>query len=153
MPRQRTPLIERILSRIEVEPETGCWLWPGATVRGGYGQIASERRGYQVIVHRALYELLVGPIPDGLNLDHVKERGCRHTNCCNPDHLEPVSQRENLMRGDTVTARHAAATHCPQGHAYDAENTRFERRGGRACRACNAAAAQRRYQARKRQGG
>jgi hypothetical protein len=84
-------------------------------------------------VHRVAYELLVGPIPEGLELDHL----CRNTRCVNPEHLEPVTGRENLMRAvSSWAAKNAAKTHCPQGHPYDEENTKVKRDGGRACRAC-----------------
>jgi hypothetical protein len=72
-----------------------------------------------VYVHRLAYEVFVGPIPDGLQIDHL----CRQRACCNPDHLEAVTCRVNLLRGDTITAREAATTHCPQGHEYTEANT------------------------------
>jgi hypothetical protein len=82
--------------------------------------------------HRIAYQLLVGPIPDGLVLDHL----CRNRACCNPRHIEPVSQRENLMRGETVCASHAIKTHCINGHAFDEANTYIDREGKRKCREC-----------------
>jgi hypothetical protein len=81
--------------------------------------------------HRAFYEHFIGPIPDG----HVPDHLCRNTWCCNPNHLEPVTQRENILRGDGIASRNAAKTHCPQGHPYSTENTNGYN-GYRACRIC-----------------
>lgn len=82
--------------------------------------------------HRYAYEHFIGPIPEGLQVDHL----CRVRNCVNPDHLEAVTCRENVLRGDGVAAANARATHCPQGHAYDEANTYTWTNGGRHCRAC-----------------
>jgi len=90
--------------------------------------------------HRFGYELLVGPIPTGLTLDHL----CRVRTCVNPAHLEPVSIGENVLRGDTRPAANLKKTHCPRGHAYDAANTYIARGGERHCRTCNTAKSQRR---------
>ena len=87
-------------------------------------------------VHRVAYEAAVGPIPEGLQLDHL----CRNTLCTNPAHLEPVTCRENLLRGNTLQAANAAKTHCPYGHPYAGENLRVRRLKsgglGRSCREC-----------------
>jgi hypothetical protein len=117
--------------------DRGCFVWHGDTVKCGYGRIRiGGGNGRKVLVHRATYEHFVGPIPDGMTIDHVKARGCHSRACCNVDHLEVVSFRENVMRGDSFAARHAKATHCPQGHPYDLFNTRLYQ-GRRYCRACN----------------
>lgn len=90
-----------------------------------------------MLLHRAAYELYVGPIPDGLDLDHVYDRGCRSRRCCNPAHLEPVTRQENILR------RTRRITHCPKGHEYSESNTRLRpsASGGinRQCRVCEAA--------------
>lgn len=112
-----------------VRKTDACWEWTGAHTGGGYG--ATYKSGRQVVAHRIAYELLVGPIPEGLQLDHL----CRNRGCVNPAHLEPVSQRVNLLRGDTVVARHAAKTHCDAGHPFDLFNT-YWWHGARHCRAC-----------------
>lgn len=104
-----------------------CWLWTGPQTWNGY-----PKWGDGSGAHRRIYELLVGPIPVGLDLDHL----CRVRHCVNPEHLEPVTRRENLLRGDTVPARRAAMTHCAYGHEFTEENTRWYR-GMRYCRACN----------------
>lgn len=117
-----------------------CWLWAGSTGRG-YALVQHD--GKLRPVHRLLYELLRGPIPEGLQLDHL----CRVRNCVNPYHLEPVTGRENLMRSPIAPAAiNAAKTECPQGHPYD----HVKADGRRWCRRC-AAAATRRYQARKKE--
>lgn len=129
-------LPERIHSNIEVDPETGCWLWQGATT-GGYGRIYWERKHHST--HRLVYELLVGPIEH--TIDHVKER-CSHKHCCNPEHLEDVTLGENIRRGPQG-ALQAAKTHCPQGHHYSPENTYRNPQGSRECRECGRAAVRR----------
>lgn len=103
----------------------------------GYGSAHLPRpeRGH-VLVHRFVYELLRAPIPDGLELDHL----CRNHPCVNPAHLEPVTHRENMMRGETFGAVNAAKTHCDNGHEFNTANTRLVRRGRsirRECRPCN----------------
>jgi hypothetical protein len=109
--------------------ESGCWEWTRGKLPQGYGVVSIAGRPWRA--HRALFEILAGPIPDGLGLDHL----CRNRCCVNPDHLEPVTTRENLMRGATLAARNAVKTHCPRGHAYDEANTR-QHNGRRFCRAC-----------------
>lgn len=97
-----------------------CWLWTGQLDISGYGQIL--RNGKLFKTHRVAYELLVGPIPEGLTLDHVKDRGCQHRSCCNPAHLEPVTNRVNILRGDSIAANNARKTHCKRGHLIDGAN-------------------------------
>jgi hypothetical protein len=122
--RRTTPLMTRFWAK--VEKTDGCWLWTGALDGNGYGQITSGRRGSgHLPAHRVAYEFLVGPIPDGMELDHVWERGCRSTACVNPAHLEPVTHRENVLRGNSPMAQQARQTHCKHGHEFTAENTAF----------------------------
>lgn len=122
---------ERMWAKFQRD-ENGCWLWTGCIMATGYGQVNLGGRSAGLsVAHRAMYELIVGPVPPGLDLDHL----CRVRHCVNPSHLEPVTRRVNLLRGETVTAANAAKTHCPQGHAYDEANTiRYE--GKRQCRIC-----------------
>lgn len=139
--------------------EGECWRWTGAHVPNGYGQIQANGRPRGV--HRLAYEAWVGPIPDGLEVDHL----CRVRDCINPAHLEAVTHLENLRRGRTIVARQIAKTECPQGHPYDEGNTIKRSRGVRICRACHnarsaaykrkkrALAAQRRAIARQINGG
>ena len=136
---------QKALSRFwaKVNKTDSCWLWTGTTDQHGYGQFWSKGRRYAV--HRLSYRLAHGDIPKGLVLDHLchgwdvncKAEGnwCRHRSCVNPDHLEAVTHRENLLRGHGVSGEAARRTYCPQGHPYDEANTYFEG-GTRRCRAC-----------------
>ncbi|MEU2992920.1 HNH endonuclease signature motif containing protein [Streptomyces griseoincarnatus] len=105
-------------------------IFTGHVNPGGYGVIKSQ--GAMHNAHRVAYEVLVGPIPEGMHIDHL----CRVRRCVNPHHLEPVTQRENTLRGDGPTAIHALKTHCPQGHPYDEVNTYVCSAGRRHCRKC-----------------
>lgn len=106
-----------------------CWTWLPPDDGCGYGQFYLN--GSVVRAHRYSYEAFVGPIPDGLDIDHL----CRNPRCVNPEHLEPVPPRENLLRGFSPAANNARKTHCPQGHPYDEANT-YRYKTQRACRAC-----------------
>jgi hypothetical protein len=122
------PLVPR---RYYVVDENGCWIWQKAKTTKGYGY--KYRDGRMVVAHRWMYELSVGPIPEGLQLDHL----CRVHACINPAHLEPVTPRENNRRGIGRAAANARKTHCIRGHAFDEENTYLLPSGrGRACREC-----------------
>ena len=123
----KAPLLARLEAR--VERGVGCWIWKGTPRGDGYGQILVD--GYHWGAHRLAYTLWVGPIPDGLTIDHL----CRQPLCINPAHMEPVTKRENTLRGDGITARQARRTPCPRGHAYDERNT-YVNRGKRHCRHC-----------------
>lgn len=109
--------------------DDGCWLWLGPLTPKGYGR--TYHKGRVQFVHRIAWSLSGRELADGLELDHL----CRVRHCVNPDHLEPVTHRENTLRGDTVTARNAAKTHCVKGHRYTPDNTRMYR-GSRYCRTC-----------------
>ena len=123
------PLADRLWTRVVVMGS--CWLWTGAIDRKtGYGRCWYQRR--LRLVHRLVYEVTVGPIPDGLTIDHL----CRNRACVNPDHLEPVSMRENVLRGIGYTAEKARQTHCKRGHPFDLVNTYRMPSGGRDCRIC-----------------
>ncbi len=121
---------ERLFSRLIIDPG-GCVLWAGATDPKGYGKISMNGRSQ--LVHRVMYEMFAGPIPDGLQLDHL----CRVRHCANVDHLELVTPRVNTLRGIGVSAVNAVRTHCPEGHAYDEANTYRSPCGDRYCRACH----------------
>lgn len=135
---------EKVLARfwIKVNPcgpvhpvlGTACWLWKAGRHRGGYGEFWAGE--YTVYAHRFAYESSVGPIPDGLKVDHL----CRVRACVNPSHLEPVTNRENTLRGDTIPAACARKTHCPKGHAYSGDNLYVSpSRGDRECVSCQRA--------------
>lgn len=119
---------------------TGCWIWQAYVDTDGYGRFWIDGSTHRA--HRVAYELVKGPIPEGLQLDHL----CRVTTCVNPPHLEAVTGRENVLRGETLAAANAAKTHCANGHPYSAENTRYEDRGERACRTCARARSRSHYQ-------
>lgn len=130
-----TSLAERLGHYTLINPETGCHEWSGCKSRGGYGQIRAAGRTAKA--HRVAWELANGPIPPGLQLDHL----CRNRACVNPAHLEPVTQRENVVRGIGPTAVNAAKTHCPRGHALSGDNLAAHeiKLGYRKCRACKLA--------------
>ena len=112
-----------------VVDESGCWIFTGA-LSEGYGTIGRGRRGEgNVRAHRVTYERLVGPVPEGLDLDHL----CRNRACCNPAHLEPVTRSENARRGARWDVR---PTHCKNGHEFTPENT-YQKQKQRVCRACH----------------
>lgn len=127
-------LIDWFHMHIEPDPVSGCWLWTLGKTGRGYGYICAD--GRNVRVHVWAYRTFVGPIPDGLVIDHVRARGCISKMCVNPAHLEAVTHVENVMRGDSPHALNARKTHCPQGHPFDDENT-YVFNGSRACRVCH----------------
>lgn len=135
-------LMDRLWEKTMPIPHSGCLVFMGA-LRKGYGAIWNGKRAQEA--HIAAYERLVGPVPEGLQLDHL----CHVRSCWNPSHLEPVTCRTNLLRGVGVSARAAKATHCPYGHAYSGDNLYIYPDGHRGCRACNRDW-QRRYRARMR---
>lgn len=131
-----TDVLARIKAKVQIT-ESGCWEFIGSRVGLGYGRIGWNGRLW--LAHRVTYTLLVGPIPDGLEIDHL----CKNKPCCNPDHLEAVTRSENVKRGsqsDWRAAYELAKHHCPAGHPYDALNTYFTPQGHRQCRICKAAA-------------
>jgi hypothetical protein len=123
-------VVERIEKKVMPIPECGCWIWMGRFQRQGYGLINYQSRARAV--HRLLFEVTRGPVPDGLVLDHK----CRVTSCCNPDHLEIVTGQENTLRGIGPTAINAKKTHCDRGHPLSGDNLRIRVAGWRVCRTC-----------------
>jgi hypothetical protein len=128
---QNERILERFMAKVDKQ-ENGCWLWTAATDRQGYGHFSFKRRLSRA--HRVAYELLVGPIPDGLILDHL----CRNPSCVNPTHLEAVTVGENTRRGNSPAAQQARQSHCKRGHPFTPENTLMEAggRSGVPCRRC-----------------
>lgn len=126
---------ESILARLIIGP-SGCWEWTGARDRQGYGRAGyGPRNAGTGLVHRMVYQQVNGQIDACLELDHL----CRNTACANPAHLEPVTHRENVRRGDApvlLAARNAAIAECPRGHPYDEVNTFRRANGSRECRIC-----------------
>lgn len=110
------------------KPSLGrCWIWTAALFQGRYGAFNDTS------AHRFSYEIKRGPIPPGLQIDHL----CRVMQCVRPSHLEAVTCRENLLRGETLAAENAAKTHCPKGHPYSGYNVKMDvKRNIRICRTC-----------------
>ena len=128
---------QRFMKYVIPIPESGCWLWTGSLSHNGYGAFSGAHTSR---AHRLAYEYYKEPIPANGQLDHL----CRVRCCVNPDHLEVVTNKTNVLRGIGVTAENAKRTHCIYGHAYTEQNTRYRKTGGRACREC--------HQQRKRNG-
>lgn len=138
--RRRRPLVDRLMDHVQ-KTDAGCWLWTARiNPRDGYGYTTVD--GISVAAHRAVYEALRGPIPEGLDLDHVCHNvdaacpggiACWHRPCVNPDHLQPETRRQNLLNGKTDLAANIAKTHCPAGHPYSYTSPTGKRR----CRECS----------------
>lgn len=110
-----------------------CWSWTAATDRKGYGQFGTGEGKKVVKAYRWAWEEAGGVHSPGMNLDHL----CRNRNCVRPSHLELVTHRENLIRGETIPALNTVKTHCPRGHAYAGKNLYVDaKRGRRHCREC-----------------
>lgn len=133
------PLAERFWQKVRITD--ACWVWTGATSPDGYGHLKADQSRRDLWAHRVAYEMMVGPIPDGLQIDHL----CRNPSCVNPAHLEPVTGQVNVRRGIGHAAVNAAKTHCCRGHPFDSENTYYRPGGSRRCRACECIHAKKRY--------
>jgi HNH endonuclease len=116
----------RCADKIQFLTPTGCWLWTGQTTSWGYGVTVGLEPQRKTSAHRAVWEALVGPIPEGMELDHT----CRTRLCVNPAHLQVTTHGENTALGQT------RKTHCPSGHPYDEVNTYRTPQGHRQCRTC-----------------
>jgi len=124
--------IDRIKAKTIINRQSECWIYSGATARG-YGRVWIN--GKLGIAHRIAYEFFVGPIPDGLQIDHVRARGCISRACWNPRHLELVTNHENILRGNRNQNR--GKTHCKSGHTFEGNNLIVTRDGRRQCRECH----------------
>lgn len=135
-PRPKRPLSERFWEKVDAEGD--CWEWNGTHTQGGYGTFKID--GTMKVVHRVAWELLIGPIAEGMQLDHL----CRNRGCLNPSHLEEVTPTENVRRGmSAIPGGHqpqARKTHCKNGHEFTFENTYISKgkkgRTARKCRKC-----------------
>lgn len=119
-------------------PDLGpCWIWEGQRVNSGYGMtrwwVGKGHSNASKLAHRMSYELTKGNIPVGKQLDHL----CRNRICVNPDHLEPVTNKENVLRGDGLCAENARKIVCKRGHPLTAENVYTNPRNMRTCRTCS----------------
>jgi hypothetical protein len=122
---------ERFWAKVDRRGVDECWPWLGGKILSGYGSFKWDGRVQGA--HRAAYEILVGPIPEGLYIDHL----CRNPNCVNPAHLEPVTNWENVRRSPIANAAvNARKTHCIRGHEFTPENTYYRVGGGRTCQVC-----------------
>jgi hypothetical protein len=119
-----------IAQRVTIS-QSGCWLCSGFQ-NNGYSKITKNHITY--LAHRFMYELAYGPIPKNKQLDHL----CRVRNCVNPEHLEPVTLSENVLRGEGITANNARKEQCPYGHEYSGGNLYVDKRGFRYCKRCKA---------------
>lgn len=131
------PVLDRFAAKIALT-DSGCIEWIAGTNGVGYGflRLAPSEGSRKIYAHRWSYEHHVGPIPDGLQIDHL----CRNTLCVNPAHLEPVTPGENFLRGFGSPADNARKTHCLVGHPFSAENTYIHPSdGSRRCRCCSRA--------------
>lgn len=129
-----TSMAVRFWAKVQRDDADGCWEWLSKRDHGGYGRFNLSRSRSRA-AHRVAYELTMGPIPDGLTIDHL----CRNRGCVNPAHLEPVTQRENVRRGLAPAlgrARNNNLDRCPAGHPYSGLNLFHRDRGWRGCRTC-----------------
>lgn len=141
MAKYNTP--EDIKALCVINPETGCWEWHRACDTTGYGRMFHNGRVRPT--HRVVYEMIHGVVDPKWHIDHL----CRNRFCCNPEHLEAVTHRENLRRGNTFVRDNLAKTHCLRGHPLFGDNLRMSKRGERLCIACARMTSTKQYHKRK----
>src|ERR1700726_1094484 len=132
MPRLNLTVAQQFWAKVQQQGD--CWLWMGTRSRGGYGRFKINRQ--RRTAHRWLYERVYGPVPTGRELDHL----CRVRACVNPQYLEPVTRRENSLRGIGFCAVNARKTHCLRGHLLEGKNVYIQpKSGSRECMVCRKA--------------
>lgn len=139
-----TPVGPRFFPKVQLQ-DNGCATWQATKNGVGYGVIWDAKQQKKVYAHRWSYEYFIGPIPEGWEIDHL----CRNRACVNPDHLEAVTHRENILRGTAPPAVNINKTHCPKGHALSGANLKRKPNGHRECRTCANHNWNRAYHARK----
>jgi hypothetical protein len=135
---------ERFWEKVDKNGPGGCWLWTAHVTAGGYGQFTPRHHKHES-AHRFAYALLVGPIPEGMTLDHA----CRVPRCVRPEHLRPMPIGPNVLGGVGITAINARKATCHRGHRFSQANTYVRADGSRACKTCQREA-ERRYRERRR---
>ena len=123
------PLPPQLASKIDYSGD--CWEWTGYCELAGYGKVYWD--GFTIYAHRVMWEVVVGPIPEGLTIDHL----CMNRRCVNPGHLRVISLRDNILASpNTLAGINVRKTHCIHGHPFNEQNT-YKWRGTRSCRTCN----------------
>lgn len=131
--RPKPTLRERIFSQLVIDAESGCLLWAGHIDDKGYGRTyVPGHQPRHPRIHQIMWEMLEGPVPGGMELDHVRKRGCANRHCASIAHLEPVTHAENMHRAGGVK------THCRNKHALTPDNIYISPKGRRSCRICRA---------------
>jgi len=123
-------IVDRFFDKVVFYSDSTCWEWIGAKRRDGYGNFMIN--GKMIQAHRYSYELYNGTLIQGLVIDHL----CRHTSCVNPDHLDQISRKENVLRGISPAAINYRKSHCNNGHPLSGDNLWVGKKGRR-CKTCN----------------